>query len=55
MSPPSPSSKAPIGSLRALWPFVRGHMGLFCGWLIESVVFAVQMNITFERSKGTAR
>ena len=34
MSPPSPASKAPIGSLRALWPFVRGHMGLFCGWLI---------------------
>ena len=34
MSSPPPASKAPIGSLRALWPFVRGHMGLFCGWLI---------------------
>ena len=34
MSSPSPASKAPIGSLRALWPFVRGHMGLFCGWLV---------------------
>ncbi|MDB6164770.1 MAG: ATP-binding cassette protein [Xanthomonadaceae bacterium] len=27
-------SKAPIGSLRALWPFVRAHRGLFIAWLL---------------------
>lgn len=27
-------SKAPIGSLRALWPFVRRHRTLFVGWLV---------------------
>lgn len=26
--------KAPIGGLRALWPFVRKHMGLFVAWLV---------------------
>jgi ATP-binding cassette subfamily B protein len=30
----SPSSKAPIGSLRTLWPFVRAHLGLFLAWLV---------------------
>ncbi len=29
-SPP----KAPIGSLRTLWPFVQKHRGLFTGWLV---------------------
>lgn len=29
-----PSAKAPIGSLRTLWPFVRRHTGLFVAWLI---------------------
>ncbi|HEY1137467.1 MAG TPA: ABC transporter transmembrane domain-containing protein [Xanthomonadaceae bacterium] len=34
MSEPVPSSdKRPIGSLRALWPFVLHHRGLFLGWL----------------------
>jgi ATP-binding cassette subfamily B protein len=33
MSDPQPS-KAPIGSLRALWPFVRRHRGLFLAWLV---------------------
>ncbi|HUH91209.1 MAG TPA: ABC transporter transmembrane domain-containing protein [Lysobacter sp.] len=28
------SPKAPIGSLRTLWPFVRKHRGLFIGWLV---------------------
>ncbi|MFC5569482.1 ABC transporter transmembrane domain-containing protein [Lysobacter yangpyeongensis] len=27
-------SKAPIGSLRGLWPFVRRHKGLFGAWLL---------------------
>src|SRR5690606_20307589 len=27
-------SKAPVGSLRALWPFVRAHRGLFAAWLV---------------------
>ena len=32
---PSPSTaKAPIGSLRTLWPFVRRHNGLFVAWLL---------------------
>src|SRR5687768_18504055 len=26
--------KAPVGSLRTLWPFVREHKGLFAGWLV---------------------
>lgn len=28
------SKKAPVGSLRALWPFVRAHRGLFAAWLV---------------------
>ena len=32
---PSPApTKAPIGSLRMLWPFVRRHRGLFIAWLL---------------------
>ncbi|WP_159015264.1 ABC transporter transmembrane domain-containing protein [Cognatiluteimonas profundi] len=30
----TPPSKAPIGSLRALWPFVRAHRNLFVAWLL---------------------
>ena len=33
MTSPAPVPKAPIGSLRALWPFVRRHFGLFIAWL----------------------
>ncbi len=38
-APPEPEkpavtpAKAPIGSLRTLWPFVRKHNGLFVAWL----------------------
>ena len=38
-TPASPGSagnapaKAPVGTLRALWPFVRAHRGLFAAWL----------------------
>ena len=35
---PGTRQKAPIGSLRALWPFVRRHMGLFTGWLLALAV-----------------
>jgi ATP-binding cassette subfamily B protein len=31
---PRPTSNAPIGSLRTLWPLVRRHPGLFLGWLL---------------------
>ncbi|TLX22087.1 ABC transporter transmembrane domain-containing protein [Thermomonas fusca] len=30
---PAPA-KAPIGSLRTLWPFIRRHSGLFSAWLV---------------------
>ena len=30
----APSAKAPIGSLRTLWPFVRRHRTLFVAWLV---------------------
>ena len=33
-APPKPA----IGSLRALWPFVRRHRGLFTGWLLALAV-----------------
>ena len=34
MTEPAPTPKAPVGSLRALWPFVRAHRGLFAAWLV---------------------
>jgi ATP-binding cassette, subfamily B, bacterial len=35
MPPPDPTtSKAPIGSLRALWPFMQRHRVLFVAWLM---------------------
>ena len=36
--PTVPTKKAPLGSLRALWPFVRRHMALFVGWLVALAV-----------------
>ena len=39
MNSPAPApAKAPIGSLRALWPFVRSHLGLFVAWLLALAV-----------------
>ena len=39
MSQPDPtSSKAPIGSLRALWPFIQRHRVLFMAWLLALTV-----------------
>ncbi len=35
MTSPAPApAKAPLGSLRALWPFVRRQRGLFAAWLV---------------------
>jgi ATP-binding cassette subfamily B protein len=33
-SAPTTPAKAPVGTLRALWPFVRAHRGLFTAWLV---------------------
>ena len=33
-APVEATSKAPIGSLRTLWPFVRKHLSLFIAWLV---------------------
>ncbi|KRG71189.1 ABC transporter ATP-binding protein [Pseudoxanthomonas dokdonensis] len=30
----APPAKARLGTLRALWPFIRRHMGLFSAWLL---------------------
>ena len=39
MNSPAPvPAKAPLGSLRALWPFVRRHLGLFIAWLLALAV-----------------
>jgi ATP-binding cassette subfamily B protein len=37
-TPTDTARKAPLGSLRALWPFVRRHKGLFVGWLFALAV-----------------
>ncbi|HOV96324.1 MAG TPA: ABC transporter transmembrane domain-containing protein [Thermomonas sp.] len=38
MNSPAPvPTKAPIGSLRALWPFIRRHLGLFAAWLLALI------------------
>ncbi len=34
----TPRTRAKLGSLRALWPFVRRHMGLFVSWLVALVL-----------------
>jgi ATP-binding cassette subfamily B protein len=31
-------AKAPLGSLRALWPLIRRHLGLFVAWLLALAV-----------------
>lgn len=39
MSSPDPkTSKAPIGSLRAIWPFIQRHRVLFVAWLLSLAV-----------------
>ncbi len=44
-------TKAKLGSLRALWPFVRRHWLLFCAWLLALVVSssaALSMPVAFK-------
>ena len=36
--PTTGRSKAKLGTLRALWPFVRQHMDLFMAWLAALAV-----------------
>ena len=38
MNTPEPTSKAPIGSLRAMWPFIQRHRLLFFAWLLALAV-----------------
>ncbi len=45
-------SKAPIGSLRTLWPFVRRHSGLFSAWLLAlaaSSAATLSLPVAFRR------
>ena len=37
-APSKAPTKPPLGSLRALWPFVRRHRGLFVAWLLALAV-----------------
>ena len=52
MAGPLPTGKAPIGSLRALWPFVRAHRGLFVAWLLAlacSSTATLSLPVAFRR------
>ena len=52
MTSPTPAPKAPIGSLRALWPFVRRHSGLFMAWLLAlacSSAATLSLPVAFRR------
>ena len=45
-------TKAPIGTLRALWPFVRAHRGLFVAWLLAlacSSTATLSLPVAFRR------
>jgi ATP-binding cassette subfamily B protein len=46
------STKAPIGTLRALWPFVQAHRGLFVAWLLAlacSSTATLSLPVAFRR------
>lgn len=47
----TPRTKAKLGSLRALWPFVRRHMGLFVSWLVALAV-ASAATLSLPASRG---
>lgn len=60
-----PKSKAPVGSLKMLWPFVRRHRGLFAAWLAALVAsstatltlphaFRIMIDQGFSQGGGTA-
>jgi ATP-binding cassette subfamily B protein len=41
MTDASPAGRAPasgLGALRALWPFIRRHRGLFASWLFALAI-----------------
>jgi len=45
-------TKAPIGTLRALWPFVQAHRGLFVAWLLAlacSSTATLSLPVAFRR------
>jgi ATP-binding cassette, subfamily B, bacterial len=48
----APRSKAPIGSLRALWPFVHAHRNLLVAWLLAlacSSTATLSLPVAFRR------
>ncbi|MGO4220826.1 ABC transporter transmembrane domain-containing protein [Lysobacter sp. TAF61] len=45
-------TKAPIGNLRTLWPFVRQHRALFVAWLV-SLAASSAATLTFPKAFGT--
>ena len=48
----TPIPKAPIGSLRALWPFVQAHRNLFVAWLLAlacSSTATLSLPVAFRR------
>ena len=51
-APASPPAKAPIGSLRTLWPFVRRHRGLFSAWLV-ALACSSAATLTLPKAFGT--
>lgn len=62
--PVPPTGKAPIGTLRAMWPFVRRHAALFSAWLVAlavsstaslalPVAFKTMIDEGFKRSSGS--
>ncbi|HEU4993152.1 MAG TPA: ABC transporter transmembrane domain-containing protein [Luteimonas sp.] len=45
-------AKAPVGTLRALWPFVRAHRGLLAAWLVAlacSSTATLSLPVAFRR------
>ena len=52
MSEPQVPAKAPVGTLRALWPFVQAHRGLFAAWLVAlacSSTATLSLPVAFRR------
>jgi ATP-binding cassette subfamily B protein len=52
MAETTPATKAPIGSQRALWPFVRAHRNLFVAWLLAlacSSTATLSLPVAFRR------
>jgi ATP-binding cassette subfamily B protein len=48
----APPAKARVGTLRALWPFVRAHRGLFTAWLVAlacSSTATLSLPVAFRR------